>query len=415
MHSQARKSCHPTQILPVRLPLPPTEGPHPVGRYPQRRKELVWELLLFQLLVWLVYVNFHPHHQYKTLPVLTSSSRQRGKHLKCDGVNPCSRCVSSGSDCVYVASRRGYKGPRRNPAQKVAKRPSASPGRSRAPSRSGDGATSTGPTHSPFLGTTNSPSLGSSIFLSPRTGDDAWYSPLSTPFLDPTLATSSSMETDMSFFQPYDTADSSNDLFNLFATQVPTPTLAERCIDYFYNYFHAGHPIVPPRETFISLAHETTLKPLAAVMRWVGSLYIPACPNRGQLFQEAHKSVYRIDRRKDGFLVQALLLLLIGLDGQGLHEKSREILSEVEQIAIEIGLNTRSFASIHGRGMPVIEESWRRTWWELFIVDGLIAGIHKKTNFLLFDFASDVALPCEEYQYLLEVDFAPSMSLCHIH
>ncbi|KAJ4012143.1 hypothetical protein NW766_007444 [Fusarium irregulare] len=214
----------------------------------------------------------------------------------------------------------------------------------------------------------------------------------------------------MSFFQPYDTADSSNDLFNLFATQhhepiptqVPTPTLAERCIDYFYNYFHAGHPIVPPRETFISLAHETTLEPLAAVMRWVGSLYIPACPHRGQLFQEAHKSVYRIDRRKDGFLVQALLLLLIGLDGQGLHEKSREILSEVEQIAIEIGLNTRSFASIHGRGMPVIEESWRRTWWELFIIDGLIAGIHKKTNFLLFDFASDVALPCEEYQYLLE-------------
>ena len=227
----------------------------------------------------------------------------------------------------------------------------------------------------------------------------------------------------MSFFQPYDTTDSSNDLFNLFATQhhepiptqVPTPTLAERCIDYFYNYFHAAHPFVLPRETFISLAHETTLEPLAAVMRWVGSLYIPACPHRGQLFQEAHKSVYGSNRRKDGFLVQALLLLLIGLDGQGLQEKSREILSEVEQIAVEIGLNTRSFASIHGRGMPVVEESWRRTWWELFVIDGLIAGIHKTTNFLLFDFAPDVALPCEEYQYLLEVDFTPSMPLCYIH
>ncbi|EKJ73560.1 hypothetical protein FPSE_06178 [Fusarium pseudograminearum CS3096] len=335
----------------------------------------------------------------------------RSKHLKCDGVNPCSRCVTSGSECVYVASRRGYKGPRRNNTHKVTKRPSPSPGRPQTPSRSGDGSMSLRSTHSPFSVSMQSPPLGTdSTFWTPYIGDDTWSSPLPTPFVDPALATNNSMETDMSFFQPYGAADQSNDMFNLFANQhhgsIPTqaaiPTFAERCIDYFYNHFHAAHPFVLPRETLFSIAHETELEPVLATMRWIGSLYIPACPHRGQLFQEAHRLVYKHDRRKDGFLVQALLLLLICLDGQGLQEKAREILSEVERIAIEIGLNTISFANIHGRGILVMEESWRRTWWELFVVDGLIAGIHKKTNFTLFDFVSDVALPCEEYQYLSE-------------
>jgi hypothetical protein len=38
----------------------------------------------------------------------------RSKHLKCDGLVPCTRCVSNEFECVYVRSRRGFKGPRRN-------------------------------------------------------------------------------------------------------------------------------------------------------------------------------------------------------------------------------------------------------------------------------------------------------------
>ncbi|CRK17480.1 hypothetical protein BN1708_017579, partial [Verticillium longisporum] len=46
----------------------------------------------------------------------------RSKHLKCDGQNPCGRCRASESECVYVASRRGYKGPRRGTAANPNKR-----------------------------------------------------------------------------------------------------------------------------------------------------------------------------------------------------------------------------------------------------------------------------------------------------
>src|SRR6187402_3287463 len=44
----------------------------------------------------------------------------RSKHLKCDGLNPCTRCSSNSFDCVYVRSRRGFKGPRRNGIQSKA-------------------------------------------------------------------------------------------------------------------------------------------------------------------------------------------------------------------------------------------------------------------------------------------------------
>ncbi|KAF5633057.1 hypothetical protein F52700_6158 [Fusarium sp. NRRL 52700] len=249
----------------------------------------------------------------------------RGRHLKCDGVNPCSRCLSSGSECIYVASRRGYKGPRRNAVQKPRKKHGVSPARTRT--RSGESSVTSRPERSA--------SLGSSIFLSPDMGDDIFNSPLSTPFLDPALDAISSMESDMSFFGPYDTADTSN-----------------------------------------------------------------TCSERGRFFQEAHQLIYEPRRRKDGFLVQALLLLLIGLDGQGQQEQARQILARLERISVDIGLNTRSYATTYGRGIPMMEESWRRTWWELFVVDGLIAGVHRSTNFFLFDVASGVALPCEEYEYL---------------
>ncbi|KAJ4264940.1 hypothetical protein NW762_005183 [Fusarium torreyae] len=323
----------------------------------------------------------------------------RGKHLKCDGVSPCSRCITSNSECVYVASRRGYKGPRRNPARKPNKRQGVSP--ARAPRRSGEGSNS--------FTSASATSLGTSAFLSPNVADEISGSSMSTPFLDPALAASSSRGNDMSFFQPCGSTDgSATDMFNLFAPQqqepLPTPPpvrpLPERCLDYFYRHFHAAHPFVLPRDSLLSIAKEASIEPLLAVMRWIGSLHITSCQHRGNLFQEAHRLVYDPNRPKDGFQVQALLLLLIGLDGQGQQDKAREILSDVERTAIEIGLNTRSFATFHGRGMPVMEESWRRTWWDLFVVDGLIAGLHRSTNFLLFDIASDVELPCEEYRYL---------------
>lgn len=192
---------------------------------------------------------------------------------------------------------------------------------------------------------------------------------------------------------------------------LPQPTsLAERCIDSFYRHFHAAHPFVLPRRHLLQMSASDSLEPLLAAMRWVGSLFIDVSSSRASLYDEAHQRVRDPATPRDGFLVQALMVLIVGLDGSCRNEEARHLLEDVERLAIEIALNTRPFAVMYGRGMPVLEESWRRTWWDLFVIDGMIAGVHRVTNFALFDFPADVGLPCEERDYLSGVSTPSSLT-----
>jgi hypothetical protein len=52
----------------------------------------------------------------------------RSRHLKCDGVKPCARCVSRELDCSFVQSRRGYKATTRR-AKKTSSEALNSPGK----------------------------------------------------------------------------------------------------------------------------------------------------------------------------------------------------------------------------------------------------------------------------------------------
>lgn len=146
-------------------------------------------------------------------------------------------------------------------------------------------------------------------------------------------------------------------------------------------------------------------------MRWVGSFYIVRSSAKTGLFDEACCSMWSPLTARDAFLVQAMMLLVIGLDGEEQYSKAKEFLDEAKELALQIGLHTRSFAVLHGGGHPVLEESWRRTWWELFILDGMFAGVHRVTDFTLFDIPAEVALPCEEWQYLSGVCFGIIISL----
>lgn len=177
-------------------------------------------------------------------------------------------------------------------------------------------------------------------------------------------------------------------------------SLADRCLDSFFYHFHASHPFVLPKPYLLALDSQLSLEPLLAAARWVGSLFIDVGAAKQPLFQEAYRLVYEPQRLKDGFVVQAMMLLVVALDGNCERDKAREILGDVETLALQIGLNTRTFATIHGRNLSVMEESWRRTWWDLFIIDGMMAGVHRVTNFLLYDVPADVPLPCEELQFL---------------
>ncbi|KAF7554656.1 hypothetical protein G7046_g6762 [Stylonectria norvegica] len=320
----------------------------------------------------------------------------RGKHLKCDGQTPCSRCASSNVECVYVASRRGYKGPRRGNSQNPNKRHASSSPRREASSGT-EGSALFGNSSSTASSNPMGSSFNPSIVLHNTSPGSSYVQP------GPASSNGNNVELYRSYCSTNGVDGSSLALSHqnsIIPAQVPVPTPSERCVHSFYYHFHASHPFVLPKDYLLRIAKETNVEPLLAAMRWIGSLYIDAGPARGSFFDEAYRLAYEPSRPKDGFLVQALMLLIVGLDGSCQQEKSREMLADVERMALQIGLNTRLYAGINGRGMPILEESWRRTWWDLYVIDGMIAGVHRVTNFLLFDVAADVALPCEEHQYL---------------
>lgn len=184
-------------------------------------------------------------------------------------------------------------------------------------------------------------------------------------------------------------------------------SVADKCFDSYYYNSYASHPFVLPKEYLLRHIRGSgqKLDHLLAAMRYVGSLYLDVGPIRASYLDEALRLCYAPNTPKDGFLVQALLVLIVALDGSCQQDKARDLLGDVERISVEIGLNTRQFATLHGRSNPVLEESWRRTWWDLYVVDGMIAGVHRITSFLLFDMAADVALPCEESEYLSGVSY----------
>jgi Fungal specific transcription factor domain len=195
------------------------------------------------------------------------------------------------------------------------------------------------------------------------------------------------------------------------ATYSPKPLpsgldLRERCIEAFFFHFWPAHPFVLPRANFMALRKERPVDQLEAAMRYVGSFYVSQAPTMA-LGLEAERSVYDANCAKDGFRVQAMLILAIGLDGYTYQEKALQILTDAEDIALDIGMNKRDFAFLNGEGSQVLEESWRRIWWELFLVDGMIAGVHQKSMFRMKDIVADVLLPCEENEYISGVCRSP--------
>ncbi|KAF5557365.1 Zn(II)2Cys6 transcriptional activator [Fusarium napiforme] len=321
-----------------------------------------------------------PRRDLPTVPAACLVCRRR--HLKCDGERPCSRCRTADLDCVYTVSRRGYNGRKRTAAQ-----PSSQ--------RQGTGitvpvldaaVTVVGPPPAP-------PALEFSSVLDPTLflGNVASYSSVDTCF--PVAVFSQTItSTSLPGF-------TSQTLVGGIGNRIPRELpLRERFIDSFYLNFYAAHPFILPKELLLILAQQTSLEPLLAAIRWIGSLYIDQDSSQS-LLTDASRLIDGAPLR-NGFLVQAMLLTIIGLDGNRQEKKARKLMGDAIDIAIQIKLNSDPFAATNGQGIPVLEESWRRTWWELYVVDALMSGVHQTNTFVLYDVPTDVGLPCEEHQYL---------------
>ncbi|KAJ4244737.1 hypothetical protein NW762_014312 [Fusarium torreyae] len=330
--------------------------------------------------------NLQPNTSRKPSALACTECRQR--HVKCDAKSPrCLRCEAQGLRCHYKPSQRGLK------KRKLNSQVSSSPG---------------------SLLTTSG---GGELSLAPRRSEPeqiVWDS------VNPHTAVSDTTLSD--FQQP---ADDTDDPWSQQGLEIcllasnragdeGAPSEDEKAVEddtllinlFYANFFH-GHPFLVPRTLYDSQNYPGYLK---LVVHLIG------CHYSGTMCSETMQGMAddtlkkALEKEECGFfLVQAFLLFAIILHARCIHDKSRTSLSQAVSLALELGMNRKSFSVEKSQGSQVIEESLRRTWWELYIVDAFFAALDRKSSFRCKTVMSDMPLPCEEYLYTGdELLFEPS-------
>jgi hypothetical protein len=91
--------------------------------------------------------------------------------------------------------------------------------------------------------------------------------------------------------------------------------------------------------------------------------------------------------------------------------EARREMNAASRLALDLGMSRREFATEHGGKDLVLRECWRRTWWELFVVDSYYAGTLGTLESAFMDAKATVELPCEEFEYELGVSTGRHFSI----
>lgn len=284
----------------------------------------------------------------------------RSRHLKCDGAKPrCQRCAEFSRECQYAQSRRG--GLDRAALTERRKRLAAIEDSRSAGLQSGGQDFSTGIVEvdlSNSYGVINETSIGA------RSSSTGSPSTVSVQF--------SSIENDP-------------------------------LIDCYYKKFHQLHPFLLPQRYLTRAYQDPTrqhsLKSLIAVMRLVGNIY-KSHQWSSPLQEHAEAGLLQL-LPTDPVMVQCRLLYSIALFWYEQKSESQGQMNIAVQTARDMEMFKQEFAARHGGGDPVLQESWRRTWWMLYTIEAYYQGTLGTMNFLVAEVDATVELPCEEAEYEL--------------
>jgi hypothetical protein len=182
-----------------------------------------------------------------------------------------------------------------------------------------------------------------------------------------------------------------------------TRTQVHQLLSLYYVFFHTAHPCILPkwmlRLQLVSEAIATEV--LLPVLLYIGSIFTSTI-NSAPLAVAAQDAITSAQSRPgppSPYYLQALLLYAIAVYASNEPERGRGLLNEVVIDALSVGMNRAQFASQHGQGDPVLEESWRRTWWMIYITDAHIAGSTHTFPTQTGTVQITTDLPCEEQQY----------------
>lgn len=169
-------------------------------------------------------------------------------------------------------------------------------------------------------------------------------------------------------------------------------------IQLYYQNFHGSHPFAIPWKAVNSPLCQYLPSYLLSVMRYIGSHYHPNLSFR-DIYQRKAYSELSNDISRTGFKVQGLLLISIVDHASGYEDKALQTLDTAIKMALDIQMNRESFVRDNSGGNAILEESWHRTYWELYVVSGLFAAFRQQTTFALHSQYADIRLPCSDEIY----------------
>ncbi|KKZ67742.1 hypothetical protein EMCG_06609 [[Emmonsia] crescens] len=303
--------------------------------------------------------------------VSTTCTNCRERHLKCDGGPVCSRCRADDRQCVFILSRRG-------------RRPSVKHDTITKAARLSDLRSST-------------KSEGDNV----ETGSESAIPEESNQ--SPSRSSSQLRQWMTDVPDHFDSADFSNtsevdDVLDGFPAIKPAKNIhSAHLLDIFYSHVFFSHPFILPRKYLVEEFERGDLEHLQAALEYIASFHDPAMQT-GHFRDAANSALLNRSLTSDVYMVQALLLFAIALHVGKESTLASSTLSQAIELAVELGMNTRQFNT--GDACPVHDESWRRTWWELYIFDGYLASLRLRAHFTLHAIPSDVLLPSDDLEYL---------------
>lgn len=176
---------------------------------------------------------------------------------------------------------------------------------------------------------------------------------------------------------------------------------SNRLLDLFFENFWPSFPLVLPLHHLQQRRSEARhgIEELLLALQYIGSIYAPWTPSEPHLKIASH-ALSSPFLAHTPFNVQALMLLAIAQYHSNLKQEGQVQLKMAINIALELRMNQRDFAQAYGESDPVLEESWRRTYYLLNVVDQHFAIFSNSPIYTLANVPNLVDLPCDDEYYV---------------
>ena len=176
-------------------------------------------------------------------------------------------------------------------------------------------------------------------------------------------------------------------------------------LDQFYANCFPCYPWILPKPHMMTRISSSPadLQFLISCMTYVASLYEPTVAS-----EELREAVYSQacgPLPMTPYTIQALSIMSHCALGEDKPELCNGWLDRAVQMALDIGMQHRAFADAEQD--PVVAESYRRTYWGLYVTDCHRAVRDVLPTFGLYRVPATTQLPCEEWEYQSGVGCCP--------